>query len=83
MEQKKDCVHIAVKDEGPGIPAEYLDRIFQRFYRVPEKSNGIRGTGLGLYICRKILQAHQGTIEAESGENEGTTFHIYLPLPVM
>lgn len=83
VEQKKDCVHIAVKDEGPGIPAEYLDRIFQRFYRVPEKSNGIRGTGLGLYICRKILQAHQGTIEAESGENEGTTFHIYLPLPVM
>jgi len=81
VEKHKGRVHIAVKDEGPGIQSMYLDKIFQRFYRIPDRTNGVRGTGLGLYICRKILQAHQGEIEAESGEGKGTTFHIYLPLP--
>jgi signal transduction histidine kinase len=79
--QQKKRVRIAIKDKGPGIPAEHLDKVFLRFYRIPNQSTSVRGTGLGLYICRKIIQGHNGEIEAESAEGKGTTFNIYLPLP--
>jgi K+-sensing histidine kinase KdpD len=79
--QQQERVCIAIKDKGPGIPVEHLDKIFLRFYRIPNQSAAVRGTGLGLYICRKIIQAHNGEIEAESIEGKGTTFNIYLPLP--
>jgi len=72
--------HISVSDRGPGIEDEHLEKIFQRFYRVPETQLKERGSGLGLYICREIIQAHDGEIYAESEVGEGTTFHIYLPL---
>lgn len=72
--------HIAIRDFGPGIPAQHLPHLFQRFYRVPEASHAVRGTGLGLYICRKIVQAHRGEITVESTLGEGTTFFIHLPL---
>lgn len=71
---------ISIKDKGPGIPHRYLGHIFDRFFRNPESSLATSGTGLGLYICRKIIQAHQGTIEAESQPGEGTSFIIHLPL---
>jgi hypothetical protein len=57
-----------------------LEKIFQRFYRLPQHSTSVRGTGLGLFICRQIIQAHQGTIEAESSEGNGAAFIIMLPL---
>jgi signal transduction histidine kinase len=79
--QENERVHIALKDKGPGIPAEHLDKVFLRFYRIPNQNTAVRGTGLGLYICRKIIQAHDGEIEAESVEGKGTTFNIYLPIP--
>jgi signal transduction histidine kinase len=72
--------HVMVRDTGPGIPPEYLDRLFQRFYRVPGTSASARGTGLGLYICRQLMNAHNGDITVESRVGEGTTFHIYLPI---
>ena len=72
-------VWITVQDRGPGIPAEHLSKIFQRFYRVPNTASLARGTGLGLYICRKIIQAHNGEIQVESVAGEGTTFIIELP----
>jgi signal transduction histidine kinase len=71
---------IDVCDEGPGIEEEHLKQIFKRFYRAPTNNTTVRGTGLGLYICRQIIRAHGGDIEAESQLGEGTTFHIYLPL---
>jgi len=71
--------HIAVRDRGPGIATEHLPHLFKRFYRVPDKSAGVRGTGLGLFICRQIINAHDGQISVESRPGEGTTFHIYLP----
>jgi K+-sensing histidine kinase KdpD len=71
---------IKVSDNGPGIEKEHLEKIFQRFYRVPETRMAVRGSGLGLYICRKIIVAHDGNITAESELGKGTIFHITLPL---
>lgn len=80
LESQDDQAHIAVSDNGPGIPEENLPNIFSRFYRVPNKNRAVRGSGLGLFICRRIINAHEGEITAESKFGEGTTFHIYLPL---
>jgi signal transduction histidine kinase len=71
---------IEVLDDGPGIKAEYLPRLFERFYRVPGESKGIRGTGLGLYICSKIIEAHGGAIGVNSETGSGTHFKITLPI---
>jgi signal transduction histidine kinase len=79
LEKVDDKVHIAVKDNGPGIAAEHLEHLFKRFYRVPEQSTTVRGTGLGLFICRQIVNAHSGEITVESVVGQGTTFHIYIP----
>lgn len=80
LDKKNLQARISVQDYGPGIASEHLDRIFQRFYRVQQSSASVRGSGLGLYITRKIIQAHDGEIEAQSHLGLGTTFHIYLPL---
>jgi len=65
-------------DTGPGIPAESLPLIFERFYRV--RTEKATGTGLGLYICKQIIEAHRGKIWAESNPGQGTTFFIELPI---
>ncbi|MEK6221690.1 MAG: HAMP domain-containing histidine kinase [Chloroflexota bacterium] len=75
-----DYAVIMVGDQGPGIPQEHIANIFDRFYRVPEQSAGVRGTGLGLFICKKIIEAHNGDIQVESEVNQETVFKIYLPL---
>ncbi len=75
-----DNAVINVIDDGPGIDKEHLERIFQRFYRVPETRMSVRGSGLGLYICRQIIIAHSGTIKAESDIGQGTTFYITMPI---
>jgi signal transduction histidine kinase len=80
LSTQDDHAHIKFSDQGPGIPAEDLPNIFTRFYRVPNQNKAIRGTGLGLFICRRIINAHEGEITAESKLGEGTTFHIYLPI---
>jgi signal transduction histidine kinase len=72
-------VHIHLSDQGPGIAPEYLGRLFTRFYRVPRGNLSVRGSGLGLYICRQIIDAHRGSISVESTVNQGTTFSIHLP----
>jgi signal transduction histidine kinase len=68
-----DSVFLAVSDNGKGIPAEYLDRIFDPFF---SKKKG--GTGLGLAICRNIIANHHGKLTCESTEGKGTTFTIEL-----
>ena len=78
VEGKNAVIHVI--DDGPGIAEEHLEKIFQRFYRVPETRMAVRGSGLGLYICRQIVIAHQGTIKAVSDIGQGTTFHITIPL---
>jgi signal transduction histidine kinase len=75
-----DTARISFIDHGPGIPPIHLPNIFSRFYRVPNLNRSVRGTGLGLFICRRIINAHGGEITAESLLGVGTTFHIDLPL---
>jgi len=71
---------MTVSDQGPGIAPENLVHLFKRFYRIPGQNTSIRGTGLGLYICKKIIQAHQGEMDVQSEVGTGTTFSIYLPV---
>jgi len=72
-------VRVEVQDEGPGITQEHLSHLFERFYRVPINA-ATRGTGLGLYISRKIIDAHGGEIGVESIVGEGTSFFFTLPV---
>ena len=73
---------VRVCDEGLGIPRDQLKRVFKRFHRVPVPvMTRIKGTGLGLFIVRAIVERHGGRVYAESaGENLGSTFTILLPL---
>jgi len=71
-------IQILFSDEGHGIPKDHLPFIFDRFYRVPDHPDKA-GTGLGLFICRRIIEAHHGKIWAESEEEKGTCFIIQLP----
>ena len=71
---------IEVADDGPGIPADHVERIFDRFYQVDPSRSGSRGSsGLGLPISRAIVSAHQGTISVRSDPGKGSTFTVRLP----
>ena len=73
-------IEIHVRDDGPGIPAEALDRVFERFYRVDKaRSRDQGGTGLGLSIVKHIVQAHGGKVWVESELGKGATFFFTLP----
>ena len=75
-----DKVEIFVRDDGPGIPAESLDRVFERFYRVDKaRSREQGGTGLGLSIVKHIVQNHGGEVWASSEPGKGATFFFTLP----
>ncbi len=75
-----DMVEITVRDNGSGIPAEHLPRVFERFYRVdPSRSREEGGTGLGLAIVRHMIEVHGGQVAAESGPREGTTIRFTVP----
>jgi len=74
-------VEIQVQDEGLGIPADQQSLIFGRFMRANNvRQSSIRGTGLGLYISRGLVEQHGGRIWFESHEGEGTTFYVILPV---
>ncbi len=76
----KDVVQFHIADTGPGIPKEDQSHLFQKFYRVDNSATRtIGGTGLGLYICRKIVELYGGRIWVESEPGKGSTFYINLP----
>jgi signal transduction histidine kinase len=73
------CV-IDVADEGLGISADELERIFEKFYRLdPQQTHGVGGTGLGLYICRELVDRMQARLSVESEPGLGSTFRVELP----
>jgi signal transduction histidine kinase len=74
-------VRFSVRDEGQGIPLNQQERIFDKFYRLdPHMTKGVGGTGLGLYICRELVEAMKGDIWVESTPGEGSTFSFELPV---
>ena len=71
---------LRIQDTGTGIAPEHLQQVFDRFYKVDaSRKRGKQGTGLGLFICKMIIEEHGGSIEVESQLGEGTTFIIKLP----
>ncbi len=75
-----DQVRISVSDEGMGISAADLDKIFNQFYRVSTSSGTATGLGLGLFISKEIMEIHLGKIWAESEVGKGSTFHLTFPI---
>lgn len=74
------CVELSVRDEGPGIPARELDRIFECFYRVDtSRGRDSAGIGIGLAIASQVAAAHHGEVTVESEEGRGSTFRLRLP----
>jgi len=81
VRRQQDVAEISVTDQGIGIPARELDRIFERFYRVdPARSRATGGTGLGLAIVKHTAQNHGGEVTVWSVEDSGSTFTLRLPL---
>ena len=74
--------HFSVRDFGPGIPAEHLPRLTERFYRVDASaSRETGGTGLGLAIVKHIINRHRGRLTIESEQGTGSVFNVFLPAP--
>jgi two-component system phosphate regulon sensor histidine kinase PhoR len=77
--ERSSCL-IDVADEGLGIPADEHERIFEKFYRLdPEQTHGVGGSGLGLYICRELVERMNGRLTVESEPGSGSTFTVELP----
>lgn len=73
-------VEVVVRDEGIGIPAAAIGRLFEKFYRVEDpRLRNVAGTGIGLYLVRQVIEGHGGRVEVESVPGMGTTFTLRLP----
>ena len=79
LSKKKNFVEISVKDEGRGIKENEINEIFKKYYTSQKKYSNI-GIGLGLYIVKRIVQAHQGQIKAKNNKDKGACFTIIFPL---
>jgi PAS domain S-box-containing protein len=80
VETDDRCIRFAVSDRGVGIPATELSRIFEKFYRLdPHQTRGVSGTGLGLYVCRELVERMEGRIFVSSIPGRGSTFTVELP----
>jgi signal transduction histidine kinase len=73
-------LEISFADDGPGIPADLRERIFEPFFSTKKEGEG---TGLGLYICRSIIEEHQGTLSVDDRSEGGATFYVRLPLTML
>jgi signal transduction histidine kinase len=81
LEPQNGMMRFSVRDEGLGIPPEEQERIFDKFHRLdPQMKHGVGGTGLGLYICRELVERMDGQIWVDSAPGKGTTFIFELPL---
>jgi signal transduction histidine kinase len=81
LSRHDSVVRFTVRDEGLGIAEDELAQIFDRFHRVdPNMTRGVGGTGLGLYICRELVEGMHGRMWVTSTEGEGSTFAFELPI---
>lgn len=80
LRYEADRMRLEVRDEGPGIPEEHRATIFEKFAVVPLKEQGVSQTGLGLYFCRLVAEAHGGSIRVEPNQPRGTAFILELPV---
>jgi len=83
--EKKDldkCFRIVVSDQGPGIPEDELVTVFEKFFQSSNTKTGAGGRGLGLAICKEIIDQHQGKIWAENNPSTGASFYIQLPMTI-
>jgi two-component system phosphate regulon sensor histidine kinase PhoR len=78
-ERSNGEVIVQVADTGPGIPPEALPRLFERFYQADGPATRRGGMGIGLYISKRIVEAHGGRIWAKSEVGQGSTFYVALP----
>jgi len=74
------AVEVSVKDQGIGMPSNVVSNLFHKFYRSHRSRETVAGTGIGLYICKAIVESHGGTIGVRSVEGEGSTFTFTLPI---
>jgi two-component system sensor histidine kinase HydH len=74
LREERKLVHIVVQDNGPGLPVE-PEKIFEPFFTTKN-----RGSGLGLAVCKQLVEKHGGRILAESEKGKGTTMHVWLPM---
>jgi signal transduction histidine kinase len=75
----REYYQISIKDNGIGFEADFTDKVFELFQRLPNTSD-VKGSGIGLAICKKIVQNHNGFIKASGNPGVGATFSIYLPV---
>lgn len=78
LSQDGDCAQLVVRDTGPGIPPDQIDRVFERFYQVDGPTRTQPGTGIGLSLVKELVELHGGRIDVESGST-GTTFTATIP----
>ncbi|MDQ6961313.1 MAG: ATP-binding protein [Mariprofundaceae bacterium] len=81
MKVKEQRLWIGIRDQGPGMEQQHLQHLFDRFYRADKSRDRNKGgAGLGLAICKQVIEVHHGSIDVESEVDVGTCFNIYLPI---
>ena len=81
LKKQNDMIAFSVKDTGIGIPPDKTQNIFKRFYQVDDSRSGLkRGSGLGLQICKRIAEAHGGSICVKQNTDKGVSFIVTMPV---
>lgn len=80
--QVADQIEVSIRDHGIGIAAEHLEHIFSQYYRISSSSKSADGMGLGLFICKTIIERHLGKIRVESELGKGSVFQISFPIDI-
>jgi chemotaxis family two-component system sensor kinase Cph1 len=79
LQANPDTIRLSVADEGIGIAPATIPKLFQRFYRAPATARSVRGHGVGLYVCKQLIEAHGGTLSVSSQLGRGSTFIAVVP----
>jgi signal transduction histidine kinase len=83
LRSENQQVLLTVCDNGPGVPPEWRERIFEPFFRLPGASEGVGGVGLGLALVKSIVERHHGVVRCTAREGCGACFEVKLTLPAV